>query len=574
MAGRVRGILENLLGRRREIALADVVGDTELLERFAATRDEAAFELLVWRHGTMVLGVCRRAVRDEQLAEDAFQAVFIVLARKAGSIRGGNVGGWLFRVARRVAARAARRRPTIQPIPELSAPTQVVAVESRELTEILDAEVSRLPDRLRRPVILCYLGGQTTEDAARELGCPRGTVLSRLVTARKRLAERLTRRGVNAPALGVAIADRTTGKLVSQTIAALQNPTHMPAASAPALLAESVVRAMATTKRAMVAGLVLLATGLTVGIDWVAAGTYSVKPQPDAGSVQAESPTVAQAKPTNPQPPKPPDRAAGLRKSAEEIAVRIERIQDQIMRVKAEPDMIGVSVLQSELFALDKLILDTERQARHYQQSLEKWAKEKQTVAKRELDPQLVQRRINEVPAVKEAAVRVDKAKATAASLKQKLAEDHPIMRAATKDIADAGAALTEAREKAKPEAERRIRNDIAKDYDTHIASMKSSAKTYAGNLDHLHAERGRLVARIAETNRTEARRQALQDELEVYRAIQLELLRQRTIAELGLESLPAAPRPMNDPRIDTQIKELKREIEVLRAEVEKLHKK
>ena len=108
MAGRVRGILETLLGRRREIALSEVVGDAELLRRFTATRDEAAFELLVWRHGTMVLGVCRRAVRDEQLAEDAFQAVFIVLARKAGSIRGGNVGGWLFRVARRVAARAAQ----------------------------------------------------------------------------------------------------------------------------------------------------------------------------------------------------------------------------------------------------------------------------------------------------------------------------------------------------------------------------------------------------------------------------------------------------------------------------------
>src|SRR5689334_8878023 len=97
---RLQGILDNLLGRHREAALSEVVGDRELLDRFIASRDEAAFELLVWRHGSMVLGICRRAIRDLQLAEDAFQAVFIVLARKARSIRGGNVAGWLFRVAR------------------------------------------------------------------------------------------------------------------------------------------------------------------------------------------------------------------------------------------------------------------------------------------------------------------------------------------------------------------------------------------------------------------------------------------------------------------------------------------
>src|SRR5438874_10198486 len=98
-----------MLGRR-EAAGTEGVTDSELLGRFAATGDEAAFELLVWRHGAMVLGLCRRAVRDEHLAEDAFQAVFLVLARKAGALRGGNVGGWLFRVARRVAARALRNR--------------------------------------------------------------------------------------------------------------------------------------------------------------------------------------------------------------------------------------------------------------------------------------------------------------------------------------------------------------------------------------------------------------------------------------------------------------------------------
>ena len=248
MSKRLRGILDNLLGRQCEAALSEIVGDRELLDRFVATRDEAAFELLIWRHGAMVLGVCRRAIRDHQLAEDAFQAVFIVLARKARSIRGGNVAGWLFRVARRVAARAVRRRSALELPPNLTSKPADAALEQQELTEVLDAEVVRLPDRLRRAVILCYLGGQTAEDAARELGCPRGTVLSRLATARKRLAMRLTRRGLALPTAGLAFSIATTERLVSQTIATIQLPFNRLAPAGPAQLAESVVRTMMTTK--------------------------------------------------------------------------------------------------------------------------------------------------------------------------------------------------------------------------------------------------------------------------------------------------------------------------------------
>src|SRR5262245_7789050 len=172
----------------------------------------------------MVLGVCHRAIRDEQLAEDAFQAVFLVLARKAGAIQSRNVAGWLFKVARRVAGRALRNRPVVHPVIETPVELPIPPVESQELTELLDAEVARLPERLRRPVLLCYLGSHTTEDAARELGCPRGTILSRLATARKRLAERLTRRGVTLPAASVAALELATGRLVSQTLATVRNP--------------------------------------------------------------------------------------------------------------------------------------------------------------------------------------------------------------------------------------------------------------------------------------------------------------------------------------------------------------
>src|SRR5579883_3508355 len=160
--------------------------DADLLDRFARTGDEAAFELLLWRHARLVMGVCRRTLRDEHLAEDTFQATFLILARKAGSVRrSGSVAGWLHRVARRVAARAAVRRAMsvsreglLATDPEDRRPGELPG----ELRAVLDAEVNRLPDRFRLPVVLCYLDGRSTEEAARILGVPRGTVLSRLAT--------------------------------------------------------------------------------------------------------------------------------------------------------------------------------------------------------------------------------------------------------------------------------------------------------------------------------------------------------------------------------------------------------
>jgi RNA polymerase sigma factor (sigma-70 family) len=159
---------------------SDPVSDAELLARFARDRDQAAFELLVWRHGPMVLGACRRVLRDAHLADDAFQATFLVLARKAGSVRtGGSVAGWLHRVARRVAVRAARQRKARREEP-LAADRagRPGATPDPELRAVLDAEIDRLPDRFRLPVVLCYLDGRSTEDASRLLGVPRGTVLS------------------------------------------------------------------------------------------------------------------------------------------------------------------------------------------------------------------------------------------------------------------------------------------------------------------------------------------------------------------------------------------------------------
>src|SRR5262245_8958758 len=184
----------NLFGRlvrRLPPPGGDRVTDGDLLDRFAKDRDQAAFELLIWRHGSLVLGTCRRILRDEHLAEDAFQATFLVLARKASSLDGRNLPGWLHKVARRAAVRSAKlrakrlaRETTLTDQPATS------TLIDPDLKGLLDSEVSRLPDRFKQPVLLCYLQNYTTDEAARALGVPQGTILSRLSTARERLAVR------------------------------------------------------------------------------------------------------------------------------------------------------------------------------------------------------------------------------------------------------------------------------------------------------------------------------------------------------------------------------------------------
>lgn len=332
MAGRVRGLLERLLVRQRA-EQHNGVPDAELLRRFSRDRDESAFELLVWRHGAMVLGLCRRAVRDEQLAEDAFQAVFLVLARKAGGVRG-NLGGWLFKVARRVSLRAAACQPITLPAVE-TATEHPDAAERNELSELLDAEIARLPERLRRPVVLCYLGGQSTEDAARELGCPRGTVLSRLAAARKRLADRLTRRGCTLPATLTATA--LSGRLVSNaSAAAAAFRSGLLPASAATFLANGVLQTMSRITFLTAFGGIALAASLVGGVGWMTADRG-----PNVAFAAADTPTDP-PKPA-PEPPKaattPPkadsDVEAIMRRAREEQRKKLEQLSESL-RVEIE----------------------------------------------------------------------------------------------------------------------------------------------------------------------------------------------------------------------------------------------
>ncbi len=203
-----RGAVVNSIQRLFDEGTVVSLGERQLLDRFLTRADESAFEAIVGRHGPMVLSVCRHVLADEHDVEDAFQATFLVLVTKAGSIRDRDVlGTWLYGVARRVAVRAqtkARRRqsrecPGVEGIDVRD--DRCNLVESNEIRTMVGAELDRLPQRLRDPLILCDLEGRTHEQAALELRCPVGTVKSRLSRGRKRLRARLARRGLATPSL-------------------------------------------------------------------------------------------------------------------------------------------------------------------------------------------------------------------------------------------------------------------------------------------------------------------------------------------------------------------------------------
>jgi RNA polymerase sigma factor (sigma-70 family) len=223
-------VLEHL---RRVALLRDGAGltDGELLEAFVVQGDGAYLEALVRRHGPMVLGVCRRLLHNEHDAEDAFQAAFLVLVRRAGSIvPREQVGNWLYGVAHRTALEArraaARRRAREKQVSAMPHPLVEPEEVWQELRPLVDEELSRLPEKYRSAVVLCDLGGRTRKEAARQLGLPEGTVSGRLTVARQLLAKRLARRGVTlscgtlAAALAHGSAAAVPNSLVLATVQA------------------------------------------------------------------------------------------------------------------------------------------------------------------------------------------------------------------------------------------------------------------------------------------------------------------------------------------------------------------
>jgi RNA polymerase sigma factor (sigma-70 family) len=265
-------------------ASATAPNDGQLLERFCEDRDESAFAALVERHGPMVLSVCLRVLGSPHDAEDAFQATFLVLARRATAI--GNphlLSNWLYGVAWRTASRArvaaARRRAHETNAGSCATMSRDAKVDTGELRSVVDEELNRLPARYRAPLVLCYLEGRTQDEAAAQLGWAKGVLRSRLDRGRDKLRKRLLRRGfgVAAAALTVGLAEDAAGAAITRALvqrtasAAVAFAAGMPLAgtlSGTAVLARGVVDAMFLTKLKLSGLLFFTACLLGSGVLW------------------------------------------------------------------------------------------------------------------------------------------------------------------------------------------------------------------------------------------------------------------------------------------------------------------
>ncbi len=333
--------LERVFGRGTVAGLSEAT----LLERFVAGRDESALAALVALHGPMVLGVCRRLLRDEHDVEDAFQATFLVLVRRAPAIRDGDrVGPWLHGVAHRVAVRArantARRHARERTVEAMlrEAPSSPFADAShRELRSVLDDELARLPEAMRAPLVLCYLEGLTHDEAAQQLRWPVGTVRSRMARARDRLRRRLTRRGFPGDEAAVrAVVDTQpmSSTLLDATVSAALG--HVSRSAAPAVasttaaaLAQGVANAMILAKLKFLGAAALACLVAVAGVQ-----TYAFQ---FGGIGPAQAPTADKPPPVkNDQPADLMRRIDAVRAELAESTRRNAELQKQVEALAAE----------------------------------------------------------------------------------------------------------------------------------------------------------------------------------------------------------------------------------------------
>jgi RNA polymerase sigma factor (sigma-70 family) len=336
--------------------------DGQLLERFVKGRDVAALEVLVRRHGPMVWGVCRRILGNHHDAEDAFQATFLVLVRKAASIVSRELlANWLYgvalqtaRKARQTAARRRAREKQVADMPEPEAAPQEPDL-GRDLQPLLDQELSRLPDRYRVALVLCDLEGKSRKEAARQLGLAEGTVASRLARARAMLARRLARHGLAvsggtlaavlssnaAPACVPAFVISSTIKVAS--LLATGEAAAGSISAEVAALVEGVMKAMFVAKlKAVVIGLsvvgLLLFGGLLTHHMVTAQQVRAEKLPPEDKKVAVDSPPVPAGK---------TDKAGEVKDVASApLVVTVELPQAHPVRV-AQPFQVRVRVVNS-----------------------------------------------------------------------------------------------------------------------------------------------------------------------------------------------------------------------------------
>lgn len=335
-------LLSNLLGHLRTAALLqDERTDSQLLESFITQREEAAFEALVRRHGAMVWGVCRRILHHNADAEDAFQATFLVFVRKSAAITDrAAVGNWLYGVARNAAMKArdmnSRRRTKEQQVARMPRPTSSDDAWE-QLRPLLDNELGRLPDKYRLAIVLCDLEGTSVKDAARQLGCPQGTVASRLARGREMLAQRLARKGLafTASVLASLLVRKTAWASVPAPllVATLKATLLAPAGQAlsagaisakVAAITQGVLNTMSLTRVKLMAMFLMVLGALGTGVGEVA---YLA----EAGE-QAEPPPAAKEVRPPEKEAKAPDKVArDPNKNANEDELRAVRREHRMV---------------------------------------------------------------------------------------------------------------------------------------------------------------------------------------------------------------------------------------------------
>ncbi len=306
-------------------------GDGELLLRYRRERDQDAFGSLVRRHGPMVLGVCQRVLRDSHAAEDAFQATFIVLAKKANAVRPPErLAPWLYGVAYRTALKARGRAFRRRQVEEAYATEArncppVPSNETADLLPIIDEQLNALPEKYRTPLVMCALQGLNKAEAAERLGLAEGTVSSRLARAREMLRDRLARRGVVVPAvaLGTLFTADTLQAAVPPTLAVTAGEMAAGSALIPTTvltLSHEVLRSMTLLKLK-----VLCAVATCISLSLGGFGLYAiqaddkkpaqpekpvVKPETKPGEKPTTKPDGEKPKPTNPDGEKKPEKPA------------------------------------------------------------------------------------------------------------------------------------------------------------------------------------------------------------------------------------------------------------------------
>ncbi len=357
-AGPVNRVVHDI--RRAALRAAGGPTDAELVEAIVRRRDEGAFEAIVRRHGAMVLGVCRRVLGNDADAEDAFQATFLVLFKRAPSIRKPSAASnWLYGVAHTTAlkARAMNRKRRTRELEAGARPRHEACEEVwRAVQALLDAELAALPEKYRVPIVLCDLDGKTIREAVRQLGWPQGTVATRLSRGRALLARRLARHGlaVSAGTLVAALAygSATAGvpsPLISATMQAAGLSAAAGAASAQvAALSQGVIRAMFLSKlKAYVVAAIALAT-LGVGLSSFGPGGAGRQLFTGAAAAQDGLPPGKQL--TQPDLQKALDR---LREELRATQLRLKRVEAENKVLKAQLELAQAQAEEARLSVKD-----------------------------------------------------------------------------------------------------------------------------------------------------------------------------------------------------------------------------